>query len=258
MGAVTSQSGSIGSNQESLQWERIQPHQRTPPPWDLTPPTEAPIPPYTLNPMAPTVVPPQPAGIQLVPTVVSTQPPCMPVAFPFQGMSIEMQTSLFQHFMAMQTMQAATMSSRQPAKPATPTPVQPESSVVQPTVLQVQTVEPMMTLLSRAGQPALAGGSQAIVTTGTTAAIQLPSGDTTSVVSTDGSSSDSLGKGEEVESARQTGVVPLEQTTVSRGSTFIPPSHGPRAQASTMLTLDDIDTRNNIAPANVINQHKIV
>jgi hypothetical protein len=130
--------------------------------------------------------------------------------------------------------------------------------VVQPRVLQVQTVEPVMTLLSRAGQPALAGGSQAIVTTGTTAAIQLPSGDTTSVVSTDGSSSDSLGKGEEVESSRQTGVVPLEQTTVSRVSTFIPPSHGPRAHASTMLTLDDSDTRNTLAPANVINQHKIV
>jgi hypothetical protein len=209
--------------------------------------------------MVPTVVPSQPAGIQLVPTVVSTQPPCMPVAFPFQGMSSEMQTSLFQHFMAMQTMQAATRSSGQPAKPTTPTPVQPESSGVQPTVLQVQTVEPVMTLLSRGdnrhlradhnqsslpGRPQLFSNHRAIQPRlyRPMAARAAP-----------------WEKARKLRAPDGLGWFPLNSQLFHMAvSTFIPPSHGPRAQAPTMLTLDDIDTRNNIAPANVINQHKIV
>ena len=260
--------------------------------------------------MAPTVVPTQPEGITLAPAVVSTQPADIPlaapvvsaqpessqvvqpvvathpastpVASPFQGMSIEIQTALFQYFMAMQTMQPVTRSSVQPDILTIPTPVQPDISAVQPVVPvppQVQTVEPgtripatlqlpnipgdrplprgpPQTLLLRAGQPVLAGGPQTIVATGTTAAIQLPSGGTTSVGSVEGGSSGPLGEDEEVERSPRTVVAHREQPTDSRVSTSIPPAHWPNTNVLPMLTLNDFDTVSTCVPA-VTNKQSI-
>jgi hypothetical protein len=154
---------------------------------------------------------------------------------PFQGMSLEMQQAMFNHFMV--AMQGGTAPAVPPLlQPAPPTvqpniptgstgvpqvsvgAIQPNPPAVHPVVPQVaanpvmvgSVQPPSLTIpttnvhrnqaasfLTRTVQPAQAGGSQNIVTAGTTATNQQPNDGTSSGVTAGGSSSGLLENGEE-------------------------------------------------------------
>jgi hypothetical protein len=95
----------------------------------------------------PPVIPIQPGSVAPVPPSVSAQqaeipqvavqPAAMPMVSPFQGLSMEMQQAMFNHFMAMQTMQASTLPAVLPLTQPSALAIQPNLPVVPPVAPQV-------------------------------------------------------------------------------------------------------------------------
>jgi hypothetical protein len=200
----------------------------------LVPPV-IPVQPEVIQPQIP-VIPVQQVAIN---PVIPVQPAATTIISPFQGMTMEMQQAMFNHFMtsmqggitpAVPSVLQTVPPTMQPSPPSDPPvvpqvvagPVQPNPPAVHPVVQPVATNSVMVgslqppsltiptsnvqrnqpaSFLTRTGQPAQLGGSQNITATGTTATNQQTFAGTSSGVTVGGRSSGLLEDGEDVEDA---------------------------------------------------------